>query len=402
MVTYEKLADVANIIDSLHKTPKYSDDGFPMVRVTDIKGGYLKLNGTKRVTKNTYEKFTKRYKPQFGDVIFSRVGSYGNSCFVNDSIKFCLGQNTVAFRPKINPFYFFYCINSNFVKNQIESLVGGASQQTISLKNLGIIKIPIFNIIFQQKIASILSAYDDLIENNIRRIKILEEMAQAIYKEWFVNFRFPSYEKVKFVNSPLGKIPEGWEVMNIEDIADTLGGGTPSTKKEEYWVNGNIDWFTPSDLTKNISLVLLDSVKKINDLGLKKSSAKLFPPKTIMMTSRATIGYFGIINKESCTNQGFINIIPKKDEWRYYILYNLMNRKEEIIGNANGATYKEIIKSRFRKMSILLPEFYLVKEFQKLIEHIIEEIKNLTTKNQNLSKTRDLLLPKLISGEVEV
>jgi len=142
----------------------------------------------------------------------------------------------------------------------------------------------------QKEIAAILSAYDNLIENNSRRIQLLEESARLIYREWFVRLRFPGHEHVKIIDG----VPEGWEKKKIAEVTDTYGGGTPSTKVSEYWVGGNITWFIPKDLTNNDCLVLLDSEKKITEEGLKKSSAKMLPPEAILMTSRASIGYFGL------------------------------------------------------------------------------------------------------------
>jgi len=148
------------------------------------------------------------------------------------------------------------------------------------------------------KIAAILSAYDDLIENNLRRIRLLEEAAQHLYREWFVRFRFPGWGGVKVVDG----LPEGWERKKIGEVCETIGGGTPSTKEQKFWEGGEIIWFSPTDLSKNNSLVLLDSASKITEEGLLRSSAKLVPPRTILMSSRATIGLFGIISKPCSTN----------------------------------------------------------------------------------------------------
>src|SRR5204863_4756353 len=123
-----------------------------------------------------------------------------------------------------------------------------------------------------------------------------------------------------------------------------------------YWQNGEVQWFTPTDLTKSSATVLLESEKKISEDGLRNSSAKLFPPKSIMMTSRATIGYFGIINKPASTNQGFINIFPKEEYYRYFLLFSLKERKEELIGIASGSTFLEVSKTNFRKLKIKVPK----------------------------------------------
>ena len=235
----------------------------------------------------------------------------------------------------------------------------------------------------QRKIASILSAYDDLIENNLKRIKLLEEKAFLRYKQ------IVKEEKM--------------EDFLIEEVCETIGGGTPATGNPTFWDDGEILWFSPTDLTRHHSIVILDSEKKITELGLQKSSAKLFPAKTIMMTSRASIGYFGLINKPACTNQGFINIIPFNQNHRAYMLFNLKNRKEEIIGNANGSTFLEISKGKFRQMKIRIPknESALI-EFERDFEASFNFIENILMQNTKLREARDILLPRLMNGQIEV
>ena len=160
-------------------------------------------------------------------------------------------------------------------------------------------------------------------------------------------------------------------------MCEVKGGGTPSTKVKEYWENGEILWFSPTDLSKNNSLVLTSSEKKITEEGLQKSSAKLLPANTIMMSSRATIGLFGLIDQPFSTNQGFINVIPNKEELRYYLLFNLIGRKQEIINKANGSTFKEISKKNFKELEFIEPSEKDLKRFQKQTEPIIAQIRNL-------------------------
>ena len=229
--------------------------------------------------------------------------------------------------------YIRYALNTM----DISGYVTGSAQPKLSQGKLNKITILLPPLPTQRKIASILSAYDNLIENNRRRIKLLEQMAQNLYKEWFVRFRFTDYQNTVFENGT----PKGWKNMKIEDICETIGGGTPSTINPEYW-GGNIKWVTPTDITSKNSLPLIDIEGRITQLGLQKSSAKLLPPHTILMTSRASIGFFGLCEDEVCTNQGFISIIPKKKNLRMYILHNLQLRKDEIIANANGSTFLEI------------------------------------------------------------
>ncbi len=250
----------------------------------------------------------------------------------------------------------------------------------------------------QRRIADILSAYDDLIENNRRRMALLEEAARMIYQEWFVRLRFPGYESARIVDG----VPEGWERKQMQDVCDSIGGGTPSTSKQEYWDGGTITWVTPTDITKNECLVLLDSEKKITERGLRNSSAKMLPADTILMTSRASVGFFGVIDREVCTNQGFISVIPHEQYYRMYLLYNLISRREEIILRANGATYREINKSTFREMPVVLPSKGVLLEFSSQAYTLLQQVRLLKKQNLKLQQARDILLPKLMSGEIDV
>ena len=262
------------------------------------------------------------------------------------------------------------------------------------LENLKIIWPPEHD---RKLIGSTLSAYDDLIENNQRRIQLLEQSARLLYKEWFVHLRFPGHEHTTITNG----VPEGWERKLIGDVCETVGGGTPSTKAPECW-DGDITWITPSDVTKNESLVLLDSERKISEQGLRKSSAKLVPAGTILMTSRASVGFFALMNREVCTNQGFINIIPHKNEIRMYLLFNLMSRVEEIRINAKGTTYPEVSKGRFRNMYIVVPPAILVNNFSNLANNILHQIRTLKKSTRQLVQMRDLLLPRMLNGTITV
>ena len=247
----------------------------------------------------------------------------------------------------------------------------------------------------QTEIAAILSAYDDLIENNRRQIQLLERAARLLYKEWFVQLRFPGHEHVKVRDG----VPEGWERKTIADMCETVGGGTPSTKVSEYW-DGDVTWIVPSDVTKNNCLVLLDSERKITNKGVRESSAKLVPANTILMTSRASVGFFAIMDVEVSTNQGFINIIPHDEETRMYLLFNLMSRVTEIRSNAKGTTYPEISKGRFRQMDIIIPPKSLIGKFARFAGDTIKQIRYLKREILQLTKARDLLLLRLMSGYI--
>ena len=250
----------------------------------------------------------------------------------------------------------------------------------------------------QSKIVSVLSAYDDLIENNLRRIALLEQAARLLYREWFVHFRFPGHETAKFVDG----LPGGWEERTFDEVCQTIGGGTPSTKVASYWDDGDVPWITPTDITRNDCLVLLDGEKKITREGLIKSSAKMVPPHTILMTSRASVGFFGLAEKEVCTNQGFINIIPNVEAMRYYLLFNLLHRVEEVRSHAGGSTYAEISKSKFRALSVVQPDADALDAFDTKVRPILDQVRSLKKNTQQLTNARDLLLPRLMDGRIPV
>lgn len=278
------------------------------------------------------------------------------------------------------------------------SLKNGGAQPNLNAAIIKSIEIKLPPLKTQRYIADILSSYDNLIENNQKQIKLLEEAAQRIYKEWFVDLRFPGHENTKIVDG----VPEGWRVASIADICDTVGGGTPSTKIQSYYEKGDILWVTPTDITRNFSLALLDTEKKITPEGLKNSSAKMLPAETILMTSRASVGFFGMCKYEVCTNQGFISCIPKRENLQMYLLFNLKSRVEEIRQKAGGSTYLEISKTVFRELKIILPKDEVLAEYQKNVHDIFDEIYCRTEMIKSLVDMRNRLLPKLMSGEVEV
>lgn len=223
-------------------------------------------------------------------------------------------------------------------------------------------------------------------------------MAMALYKHWFVDFG--PFQDGEFVESELGRIPKGWEVKKIGEVIETLGGGTPSTTTKEYWEDGDILWYSPTDLTRENSLFSFDTAKKITALGLQKSSAKMFPANSLLMSSRATIGLLTINTKEACTNQGFITMLPNDKLSVYQLYFWVKDNMDLIISKANGSTFKEISKSNFRDLEIVVPNS--IENYIEQSKDIFEQIKNNTSENQTLIQLRDTLLPKLISGEVRL
>lgn len=407
---YELLKNVAVLYDSLHQTPKYTDSGYPMIRVKDLSEGFLDISKAVYVDKNDYDKFSKKYKPSKGDIIFSRVGSYGISSYVDDNIVFCLGQNTVVISTNtIYSRYLYYLMISPIIKNQIEEKVGGSTQKTISLKSIGEFKLPIPSYESQIAIGDFLYRIDKKIELNNQMIATLEELAATLFKRWFVDFEFPDengnpYKSSggKMVDSELGEIPEGWQNGTLSDIGEIVGGGTPSKKMIEYYIEGNIPWITPKDLSEQKNTFISNGKTNITELGLKKSSAKMIPEKSVLFSSRAPIGYIAISTQPVSTNQGFKSIIPKKSKHYSFVYLLLKSQVNNIESRATGSTFKEVSGTIMKNFPIILPKESILNDFSKLTDSIFKLILNLEVNVNNLEQTRNLVLPKLLSGELEV
>jgi type I restriction enzyme S subunit len=379
------------------KNANYWDGEYPFVTPSDLEYRHYYCATTERsVSSEARDRLSNQFIPE-GAVMFTSIGNTIGKCGI--ASRECLTNqqinSVIANEERDNKFiYYILCDNVD----QIKGLGGGSATPIVNKTSFEKIRFRIPDYPTRSRIASILAAYDDLIENNLRRIKLLEESAKLLYKEWFVRLRFPGYEHTRIIKG----MPEVWEKKKLGEVCQAVGGGTPSTAKSEYWENGDIIWVIPSDITKNNCLVLLDSEKKITEQGFKNSSARMVPPDTILMTSRASVGFFGLIDKEVCTNQGFISVIPNENIFRMYLLHNLMFRREEILSKAGGTTYKEITKSTFREMEIRLPSRALLKEFHDFAYGAIKQIKLLKKQTEKLKQARDILLPKLMSGEVEV
>ncbi len=292
----------------------------------------------------------------------------------------------------------FLCYAMNQQLRFLKTMSSGSATKFLTTKILHELDIPCPDFDIQNKIVRVLGTIEDLIENNQKQIKLLEEAAQRLYKEWFVDLRFPGYEDVTVVDG----VPEGWKVFQVRDTCSIFGGGTPSTKVSEYYINGNISWATPTDITNSFSMVLLDTAVKITKSGFKNCSSKMLPPEAILMTSRASVGFFGVCDHEICTNQGFISCVPFKPEMQMYLLFNLMNRVNEIRNIAGGSTYLEISKRTFGNLQIVVPADSILTKFQTIAHRYLDQMRTMTKIIAELTEARDRLLPKLMSGELGV
>ena len=383
----------------------YVGEGIPVIRGSNLNGGrYLDETDFVFVSEQKMREDLFGNLAHRGDVVFTQRGTLGqtalipvDACF--DAYVISQSQMKLTVDPKkADPRYIYYYFSSREAVQKILNQNSSSGVPHINLTTLRNFLVPQVPLHEQRKIADTLSAYDDLIENNRRRIALLEEAARLLYREWFVRFRFPGHEHVKITDG----LPNQWHRRTFDDVCDAIGGGTPRTARPEYWGDGDIPWYTPTDITQNSCLALLDSAKRITEAGLRGSSAKMLPAGTVLMTSRASVGYFGIIDMPSCTNQGFISIISNDPRARMYLLHNLIHRVEEIRSHAGGSTYKEISKGNFRALPVVIPDASSLREFEEQASILHTQVRGLHTMNQKLAEARDLPLPRLINGEIAV
>lgn len=379
--TKAKLSDIADVIDSRHETPKYSESGYPMVRVTDIKQGFLKTEGCLKVSEKIYEYFSSKHKSKKGDLVFSRVGSEGIVSLVNSNAPFCLGQNTAFIIPKNNNNFLYYWLSSPIGRYQIKTKTTGATQRTISLESIKGLNLEIPDLLTQNKISSVLTTYDDLIENNEKRIKTLEEMAQLLYTEWFVKFNFPGHEQIKMVDSGTehGMIPEGWNIRNVESLIKRVTIGKRYDNKSVYEVG---------------KVPVLDQGKSgfigyhNDDPGVKASIQK-----PIIVFANHTC-YQNIVVYPISAIQNVLPFVPKDDRDIFWLHWAT---KDLIKLNDYKGHWPEFMSKR-----LIVPSVNLTKVFGKLIKEYVETKYKLELENSNLSKIRDLLIPQLVTGKREI
>ena len=330
-------------------------------------------------------------------IVIGRVGAYCGCVYLSKG-KCWVSDNAIAVKAKEDNDneYLYYLLSS---LNLNYHHIGGA-QPLMTQDIIGRIEVIVPQTKDDQhRIASILSSLDRKIELNNKINADLEEMAQAIFKNWFVDFE--PFKDGKFVDSELGMIPEGWKVGRLDEIADVVGGSTPSKAKPEYYTQKGIAWLTPKDLSNHPAVYTSRGVIDITEEGYNSTSTKLMPKGTILFTSRAPIGYISIAQNDICTNQGFKSLVPKKAGTCFLYCF-LKYVTPEIENKSTGSTFKEASGSLMKSLQVIMPEQKVFEDFETIVSPLFARIESLEKENSRLSLLRDTLLPRLMSGELEV
>jgi type I restriction enzyme S subunit len=348
-----------------------------------------------------------KYLLRRGDIVIARTGATtGYAKYIRNApeVVFASYLVRIRLRDNVDNRYAGYVVESSDYKRFIQATWGGAAQPNANAQVLTSYEMPLPPLPTQHKIASILSAYDNLIENNLRRINILEEMAQNLYREWFVKFRFPGHEKVQMVDSPLGKIPEEWEVVPLEDICSRITDGAHRSPK-------TVDIGYPMASVKDMHDlgINVDTCRKISEEDFKKlvrNDCKMLKNDVLIAKDGSYLKHCFVVEKDiDVSLLSSIAMLRPNERIRPHVLAMILRDskvKTRMKGYVSGAALPRIILKEFRKFEIVLPPFELQKEWAGYAEQMIELCFRLIKKNTTLRRTRDLLLPKLISGELDV
>lgn len=385
----KKLSDICvSIADGDHQSMPVSSKGIPFIVISDIKSNMVDLSNSRFVPNSYYEALDKRRKPQIGDVLYSVKGSFGIPAYVNTDQPFTFQRDIAILKcnEKINSRFLYYVLKSDEYYRIADSLAIGSAQRALTLKTLNNLEVPCPSLKTQLHIVSILSAYDDLIENNQKQIKLLEEAAQRLYKEWFVDLRFPGWENTKIVDG----VPEGWEKVKLFEIADIVMGQSP---KSEFYNNDKKGLPFHQGVSSYGTRFVVDDT-------YSTSFTKIAEAGSILFSVRAPVGRLNITKNKIVIGRG-LSAINHKQRMQSFLFYMLKDRffKEDIIGN--GAIFSSITKDELFSQEFIIPDNSLISKYDSIAFEIDRKIEILDTKIKLLKEARDLLLPKLIKGEVE-
>ena len=405
----ELLGDYIDILSGFaFKTKDFVDKGVPIIKIKNISPPCVTLDDLTYVSNEVAEK-QKKFILSYDDVLIAMTGSHinqwasvvGRVARVKYSDKTLLNQRvgkiTIKDNAEADINYIYYYLSQDTVIIELAAKAGGAANQAnISPAHIKGLSFPWPDLATQHKIGNILRSYDKLIENNQKQIKLLEEAAQRLYKEWFVDLRFPGYEDVAVIDG----VPEGWRYKRVEEFGEVITGKTPSTSKTEYY-GGNIPFVTIPDMHGNVFPLVTE--KTLTKVGADTQKNKYLPVNSVIVSCIATVGLVNIAVEACQTNQQINSVILQNDN-ELYFFYESMKRIKALLDGvgSNGATMTNVNKTKFSNIKVLYPVEDLIKRYNELCKPIFDKILALSKSIIKAEQARDRLLPKLMNGEFEV
>lgn len=386
-----------SISDGDHQAPPKSNKGIPFVTISNIKDNSFDFTNCMHVPQSYYDNLLAKRKPQKGDILYSVVGSFGIPVLIKENVKFTFQRHIAILRPNphiVEPAYMYYSMLSKAFFLQADAAAIGAAQRTISLSSLQNLTINLPDLPTQRRIASILSAYDDLIENNRRQIKLLEEAAQRLYREWFVELRFPGHESVNVVDG----VPEGWMKGTVDNIVKLLSGYP--FKSSEYVSSGKYRLIT----IKNVKdgEFSPDNVDYIDQLPDKVLSHCILTEGDILLSLTGNIGRVCIVNGYNYLLNQRVAKLQTLHPAYAYCMFRSKEMLNKMTALSNGVAQQNLSPIRAEKIRILIPSSNLLFQFKNIVEPIISQIILLNNQITFACEARDRLLPELMGREIEV
>ena len=379
----------ASVRDGTHDTPKPTEIGYKLVTGKHIKNGQIDPSDAYCISEKDYKKINERSLVEQWDVLMSMIGTVGEVAVVKDCPQYAI-KNIALFKcgkSELKGKWLAYYLMSSNAQGHITGNQKGSSQQFLSLKQLRSLPVPITDERYMQEVIGILSTYDDLIENNQKQIKLLEEAAQRLYKEWFVDLRFPGHENTKIVDG----IPEGWEEQRLSEIADIVMGQSP---KSEFY-NSEAEGLPFHQGVGSYG------TRFVRDSVYSTSYTRIAEAGSILFSVRAPVGRLNITKNKVVIGRG-LAAINHKTGMQSYLFYLLKERffKDNIIGN--GSIFASISKDELLEQKFLIPINGLVKAFNNIAKSIDGKIAILVDQTTLLIEARDRLLPRLMNGDIEI
>ena len=393
----KKLETVADFcLGKMLDQKKNRGEPLPYLANINVRWGEFDLTDLREMRFEQHE--LDRYGLKYGDIVMCEGGEPGRcAIWKNHNSAMMIQKALHRIRPFscLRPEFLFYFFLYKGRVGHLSSLFTGSTIKHLPREKLALVEVPVPPHSTQDRIVSILSAYDDIIENNRRRIQLLEESARLVYKEWFVRLRFPGHEHVKIVEG----VPEGWEKRSAIEVMEVLSGGTPKTSNSYYW-DDSIPFFTPKDAT--VFAYVHDTEKSLSDAGLKNCNSRLFPKDTVFITARGTVGKINLAQRPMAMNQSCYALLAFPPLNQQFLYFTMLDAVDQFRSRAVGAVFDAIVRDTFKQIRFIVPEKKVIEAFLEHVSPILQQIETFLGQNRSLQRARDLLLPRLMNGEIVV
>ena len=373
--------------------PFLYDGPYPFIQTGDIKHAGLYLNEYEQTYSEEGLEQSKLWAA--GTLCITIAANIAETSILG--VEACFPDSVIGFiadEEKSDNRFVKYMFDAT-LKHRYRSFTQGAAQDNLSQGKLLALTFPVPELRLQKQIADILAAYDDLIENNRRRMALLEEEARQLYREWFVRLRFPGHEHTRMTNG----VPEGWEKATAYSVMEVRSGGTPKTTVPDYW-DGEIPFYTPKDASD--TTCVLQTERAITEFGLKNCNSRMYEMNTVFISARGTVGKLNLASRPMAMSQSCYALIGKGYISQLFLFCALKEAVEHFKQHAVGAVFDAIVVDTFKLIPFMVPDEKKVRLFEEAVAPMFRQVANLMEQHEKLQAARDVLLPRLMSGEIAV